>query len=208
MGDVIMLSEWTLDHQVEETAHCEVYLCEGCVLTSEEGLSPLSLGSSVLEATATWVPGRERYDVEGLDHVPFSGEDSLVVDHEDMEPVVVPAPPSLGPEVMGEADGLSTRVRIPHDDFDAVQVLLAYGYVHQAFCLYGKADLERVDDAWELPIVDESSRDAVDRQWLDVLVFPVNLEMTEAIFPGRRAAAVKAARGVALPASALYPLPG
>lgn len=205
LGEVLVIGDAFVGELVWSSDHCDLFHVAWAY--SEEGLSPLGLHTSRVEATATYQD--QRYVLQGLDRSPFAAEDSLLVTHEEEELVEVPAPPDIDEELMGEPEGLSTLLRIPHDDFDAVQVVLldptAPSTEHDtAYCLYGKRDMTWVDGAWELPLVDEASREPLASLGGDVMVSTIHLEMTEALFPDHAPVPVKAGRGVVFSSSALF----
>ena len=136
--------------------HCRVL---GSWSDQEEGLSPLSLSTSLLELELSWHPDGY-YDIDGLEgDDPFtSSGDTLALSGEGVEASVGAPSALLADDVLGAEAGFSTPVNAAGFDF-VWSWITGSESVGSIYCLVPVDELQASDDGLWSPAVPQDGQD-------------------------------------------------
>ncbi len=195
-ANCIMGTDDLVSHFVESSNGSLVFMGVSS-WTSEQGLTPITLASSLQTATATF--SASNYVITGLSGAAVWGaSDSLTVTSGSTV-IEVPAPdPIPDPtQILGAADGLSTTISFPDGHCDAVTAFIQADMTSGAMRHVPEADIPLVGGSRVMPIADEATIAMLESEGLvpSMVYFSCMNEVeTTDLFPGMRSVPVQAGR--------------
>jgi len=165
--------------------------------SSERGLTPLTLASSLQTATASY--SGTGYTIAGLtgSSVWGPGDTLTVSSGSAVVTVPVPAPETDRSTLLGTPDGLATTVTFRDGQCDAFTVFIQTGPTSGAMRRILEADIPLAGGNRTMPLADQSTIDALQSAGADpttIYFACMNEVETTEFFPGMRAVPVQAGR--------------
>jgi len=211
-ANLVHATDARLDAFIDASASCRIFV-DVESWDSNEGVSPISLTSSLQGAMATWDASGSRYVIDGLLGSPiFGDEDALTVEYEGTEEVLE-SPPGFDDAnaLLGDPAGAATPFFAPDGTFDGVFVyaVASGGSVGDsgALCWYDASTME-LDGAFRrTELLDEATVEGLDGQGLAVTQISVaymTLAFADGLFPEQeRPAPLQAGRMISVSATDL-----